>query len=320
MKYFDVIIVGAGVAGMTAGIYAKRAGKSVLILEGKAQGGQIINTFGVANWPGEEKISGVDLTEKIYHQTNKLGAEFEYEEVVEISQSEECVEGDSEKHLWNVKTEDGEYSCGAIVIASGSVERKMEVPGEEKYIGRGVSFCATCDGAFYKDKAVAVVGGGNTAFYDALYLADLCSKVYLVHRRNKFRADSILVDKLKARENVEFVTPFVPSEVKGDKKVTSLVLVGSNVDDNGEEDVDPVVKEIEVDGVFVAVGRIPATGFLKDVVDLDAGGYVKAGEDCKTSTPGIFVAGDCRTKDIRQLVTAVSDGAVAATEACRYLG
>ena len=263
----------------------------------------------------------MDLTEKIYHQVNNLGADFEYEEVASVSATEEIVSGSEDKHVWTVKTDDNEYSCGAIIVATGSAEKKMDVPGEDKYVGRGVSFCATCDGAFYKDKNVVVVGGGNTAFYDALYLADLCAKVYLVHRRNKFRADNILVDKLKARENVEFVTPFVPSEVKGEDKVTSLVVQSSGINDDGEAvAVDITTKEIEVDGVFVAVGRTPATEFLRDVVDLDEGGYVKASEDCKTSAPGIFVAGDCRTKNIRQLVTAASDGAVAATEACRYLG
>ena len=321
MRHYDIVIVGGGIAGMTAGIYARRAGKTVLILESKTQGGQIINTFDVANWPGEETISGVDLIEKIYHQVNKLGVDFEYEEVTGVSQSEEFVSDSVEKRLWNVITDDGEYSCDAIIVATRSNEKKMGVPGEDKYIGRGVSFCATCDGAFYKDKTVVVVGGGNTAFYDALYLIDLCAKVYLVHRRNKFRADNIVVDKLKARENVEFVTPFVPSAVKGEKKVTSLVVQSSGIDDDSKlVTVDAITKEIEVDGVFVAVGRTPATEFLKEVVDLDEGGYEKAGEDCKTSAPGVFVAGDCRAKDIRQLVTAASDGAVAATEACRYLG
>lgn len=322
-KVYDVIIVGAGIAGMTAAIYARRAGKNVLILESRVHGGQIIQTFDIANWPGEAKISGVDLSNNIYQQMNNIGVETDYSEVTGLELSAECWmdEESTERKYWAVKTEDGEYLAKSVIVAVGSNERKLEVPGEEKYTGRGVSYCATCDGAFYKDKTVAVVGGGNTAFYDALYLADLCKKVYLIHRRNDFRADSVLVDRLRAKKNVKYVTPFEIFKIDGEKKVASIVVRSSDVLDDGVTAInDPVMKKYDVDGVFVAVGRIPATAFLEGVVDLDAAGYVKAGEDCHTSAPGVFVAGDCRAKELRQLVTAAGDGAVAATNACRYLG
>ena len=315
MKSFDIIIIGAGIAGLTAAIYARRAGKSVLVLEASTYGGQIINTLDVQNWPGVESISGADLMQKIYHQANKLGMDIEYEEVLSIAPGAGIISGNGEESaarpVWLVKTDESEYSCGAIIIATGSNEREMGVPGESSYIGRGVSFCATCDGAFYKDKNVAIVGGGNTAFYDALYLADLCKKIYLVHRRGQFRADTILVDKLRARKNVEFITPFVPTKVEGDKKVTHLKVAPS---EGGAEST------LSVDGIFVAIGRSPRTATFSDIVALDANGYIEAGEDCITSAPGIFAAGDVRTKSIRQLVTAASDGATAATAACRYLG
>ena len=322
-RVYDVIIVGAGIAGMTAAIYARRAGKSVLVLESRVHGGQIIQTFDIANWPGEAKISGVDLSNNIYHQMNNIGVETDYLEATGLELSTECWtdERSNNRKYWIVKTEDGDYLAKAVIIAVGSNERKLEVPGEEKYTGRGVSYCATCDGAFYKDKNVAVVGGGNTAFYDALYLADLCKKVYLIHRRNVFRADALLVEKLRARKNVEFVTPFEASRIDGEKKVTDIVVRSSNRLDDGTTIInDPVIREYAVEGVFVAVGRIPATAFLDGVVSLDAAGYVKASEDCHTSAPGIFVAGDCRAKELRQLVTAAGDGAVAATEACRFIG
>ncbi len=303
MKQYDIVIIGAGIAGLTAAIYARRAGKSVIILESRVEGGQIINTFQIENWPGDMGVSGVDLMRKVAKQAEELGAEIEYEEVLGVSKTTE--------ETFLVKTDSFEYIAGAVIIAVGSNERKMDVPGEEKFTGRGVSYCATCDGAFYKGGTVAVVGGGNTAFYDALYLADLAKKVYLVHRRNEFRADKMLVDKLKSRNNVEFLTPFVPKEVLGDKKASGLSIVSR---DDGM-----VEKTLDIDGIFVAVGRIPATAVFSGLVDLDESGYIVAGEDCHTSCPGVFVAGDVRTKEVRQLVTAAADGAVAATEAVRFL-
>ncbi len=314
MKNYDVIIIGAGIAGMTAAIYVVRGGKSVLVLEEKTQGGQIINTPDIENWPGDYGVSGVDLSQKIYHQMDKLGAEIEYSKVLGIEKGAGVLSDnwgdDSDKPVWIVKTDDGDYSCGAIIIAVGSEERRLGVAGEEKYIGRGVSFCATCDGAFYRDKDVVVVGGGNTAFQDALYLSGICKKVYLVHRREGFRAEAVLVDKLRSCDNVEFVIPYTPMEVIGDAKVSGLKI--KSVADDEE-------RTLDVDGVFVAVGRIPETDIFTGVVDLDDGGYVVAGEDCKASAPGVFVAGDCRAKELRQLVTAASDGAIAGNNAVQYL-
>lgn len=302
---YDIVIVGAGIAGLTAAIYGRRAGKSVLVLEGKTYGGQIINTFQIENWPGDFGVSGVDLMQKIYKQATELGAEVEFEEVTAI---EKTATG------FVVKTEDEEYAAGAVILAVGSEDKKLGLDSEEKFAGRGVSYCATCDGAFYKDKKVAVIGGGNTALYDALYLADIASKVYLVHRRNEFRGDEVLVERLRGKNNVEFVLGYVPEEILGDKKVTGIKLMPSGKVTDVKDEM-----EMDVDGVFVAVGKLPMTEKFSGLVERDAGGYIKAAENCVTSCPGIFVAGDCRTKDIRQLVTAAADGAVAADAAVNYL-
>lgn len=310
MKKYDLIVIGAGVAGMVAGIYAKRAGKSVLVLEGKVHGGQIIQTIKVGNWPGELVISGMDLSEKIYYQADKLGVEFCYEEVVSLKKTEEVISVDEvEKPIWMVETDDDNYTSSAIIIAVGTKDRELGLPREEELVGKGVSYCATCDGAFYKGRDVIVVGGGNTALYDALYLADIAKKVYLVHRRDEFRGDAMLVERLKEKGNVEFMLKHHLVELKGKEKVDGVVIE----DSVGER------KDLKVDGVFVAIGRVPSTDIFKEIVALDEVGYVIAGEDCKTSAPGVFVAGDCRTKQIRQLVTAAADGAVAGMAACRYL-
>ena len=299
-KVYDVIIVGAGIAGMTAAIYARRAGKSTLVLEGKAYGGQIVNTFSIANWPGEPGVSGVDLAKKIYKQAKDLGAEIEFEEVLAVKDA-----GDKKE----IKTDESVYFGRALILAVGSRDREMEIPREKELTGHGVSYCATCDGAFYEGKDVAVVGGGNTAFYEALYLADVAKKVYLVHRRDGFRADAALVEKVRAKKNIEFVLKAHPVELVGEKKVEGLVVEG----EDGRQ-------TLAVDGVFVAIGRVPATKVFSELVELDEKGYIVAGEDCHTSCTGVFVAGDCRTKTTRQLVTAASDGAVAANEAVQYLG
>ncbi len=296
---YDVVIVGAGVAGLTAAIYARRAGKSVLVLEGKVPGGQIINTFHIENWPGDFGVSGVDLTQKIQRQAIELGAEIEMEEVVSVIK---------EGNGFKIVTEDDEYTSGAIILAVGAEDKKLGIPREEELTGRGVSYCATCDGAFYKGKNVAVVGGGNTALYDALYLSDLVSKVYLVHRREDFRGDAVLVDRLREKNNVEFVLGYVPEEILGEKNVSGLKLAPSGKVDGVDKS-----RELEVDGIFVAVGKKPQAEIYSDLVKLDEKGYIEAGEDCKTSCPGVMVAGDCRTKSVRQLVTAAADGAIAAS-------
>lgn len=297
----DVLIIGAGIAGLTAAIYACRAGKKVLVLEKKAYGGQIIQTYHVGNWPGEEEISGSELMGKIYHHANNLGAEISYDTVLEVREKDEFFE---------VVGEEKTYETRTVIIATGTIEKPLGLPREEEFAGRGISYCATCDGAFYEGKTVVVVGGGNSALYNALYLADVCRKVYVVHRRAEFLADAVLVEKVSRKGNVEFVMEAQPTEILGAEKLTGLAVTNSD----GEW------REIAADGIFVAVGKIPDTKALAGLVETDEAGYVKAGEDCLTSRTGIFVAGDCRTKCVRQLITAAADGAVAGNAAAALAG
>ena len=296
----DVIIVGGGPAGLTAAIYARRANKSVLFLEAMACGGQIINTPDIANYPVAPGISGFEFATTLYNQAKDLGAQIVFEKAVAVEDGE----------IKTVRTPNNAYEGKAVILATGAENRKLGVEGEDKLVGRGISYCATCDGNFFRKKDVAVAGGGNTAVEDALYLADLANTVYLIHRRDSFRADAALVSKLKAKENVQFVL-----NSNGTKLVAEMRLQAVEVTDKftGE------VKTLPVQGLFVAVGQVPENENFKTLVELDAGGYAVAGENCCTKTPGIFVAGDNRTKDVRQLVTAASDGAVAATEAIKYL-
>jgi len=296
----DIIIIGAGTAGLTAAIYARRAEKSVMVFEALSYGGQIINTLSIENYPAEPGISGFDYATKIYEQAKNLGAEIRFEKVIEI-----CDDGDVKK----VKTSGGEYEARAVIIATGSENRKLGVARETELIGRGISYCATCDGAFFRGKDVGVVGGGNTALEDALYLADIAKTVYLIHRRDEFRAEEALVAQIKNKPNVKLVLNSSVTELVGADKLEGIV-----VKNNAGETI-----TLEVSGLFVAVGRIPENQNFNKVVNLDAAGYVIAGEDCHTSAEGIFVAGDGRTKQVRQLVTAASDGAIAATEAVKYI-
>jgi thioredoxin reductase (NADPH) len=300
MESYDIVIIGAGIAGMTAAIYAKRAGKNVLILEQKTHGGQILNSTSIANWPGEIRISGPELSEKIYHQVNNLGINILYETVLSINNA---------GNQFTIKTDESEYSSSTIIIAVGSSEKELGVSGEKELTGKGVSYCATCDGAFYKDKTVAVIGGGNTALYDALYLSDIAKKVYLIHRRDEFRGDEILVEKLQSKDNIETLLGWNVTKIEGDQSVNRIEIKSTTNN----------VKTIDLDGVFVAIGRAPKTELFRNLVDIDENGYITAGEDCHTSKDGIFVAGDCRTKNLRQLITAASDGATAATEAVKFL-
>ncbi len=293
----DIIIIGAGTAGLTAAIYACRANKSVLVLEKITYGGQIINTHKIENYPAAPHISGVDFANQLYNQATELGAEVEFAEVSAVKK---------EKSSLVVKTPDETYQAKAIIIATGSAERHLGLPNEEELIGRGISYCATCDGNFFKNKDVVVNGGGNTAFWDALYLADLAKTVTIIHRRDTFRADEALVDKVKAKKNVKFITSANIAElIPEDGKLTKIKL------DTG--------KEIKTDGLFVAIGRTPANDAFKDLVELDEQGYIKSDETCRTSTEGVFVAGDSRNKPLHQLVTAASDGAIAATAAVEYI-
>lgn len=293
---YDIIIIGAGPAGLTAAIYARRGGKSVLVLEKAACGGQIISTLDIENYPAEPKISGVDLAKKMYNQAKELGAEFEYEKVEEIIDRGETK---------IVKTEDDEYEAKAVIIATGSDNRHLGLENEDKLTGRGVSYCATCDGALYKGKTVAVAGGGSGALYEAEYLADVVEKVYLIHRRDEFRGEEKLVEELKEKGNVEFILNSNVTKLNGEDKLESIEI-------NHE-------KTIDVNCLFVAIGRVPSNIEFKDLVNLDEKGYIEASEDCKTNVAGIFVAGDNRTKQTRQIVTATADGAIAASNAIKYI-
>lgn len=299
---YDIIIIGAGTAGLTAAIYARRAGKDVLIYEGETYGGQIMTTPEIENYPGFKKISGYEFATNLYEQAIALGAKFEYDQVTSISGSLETG--------FTVTSEFAENQAKAIILATGAKNRHLDLPNEEKLTGRGISYCATCDGAFFKGKTVAVNGGGNTAFEDALYLSNLCEKVYLIHRREGFRAEQALIDKAKATANIEFLTNRTISSINGVSELESVTLAST---------IGESTAELIIDGLFVAIGQTPSSSFLNGFVELDASGYIVAGEDCKTSVPGVFAAGDGRTKALRQLTTAASDGAISSVNACACL-
>ena len=297
----DIIVVGAGPAGMTAAIYARRAARTVLVLEALSYGGQIINTPDIENYPVEAHISGFDFSTKVYEQAKVLGAEFKFEKVVGIRR---------EEGAFVVETAKNAYESRAVILATGSENRKLGLEDEQKLTGRGVSYCATCDGNFYRRKTVAVVGGGNTALEDALYLSDLTEKVYLIHRRDSFRGEETNAARLMERANVEIVWNSNVTRLLSDKRLTGIEVTIK---------VDGSVRTIELNGLFIAVGRVPENQNFASLVNLDEAGYVVAGEDCHTSCEGIFVAGDNRVKTLRQLVTATADGAMAATEAVKYI-
>lgn len=298
---YDIIVIGAGPAGLTAAIYARRASKTVLVLEALSYGGQIINTPDIENYPAAMHISGFDFATKVYEQAQELGAEFGFEKAVGIKDNGGTKE---------VVTEDNTYTCKALIIATGSENRKLGIENEEALVGRGVSYCATCDGAFYRGKTVAVAGGGNTALEDALYLSDLAETVYLIHRRDAFRGDEATVSALKERKNVKFIYNSNVTKLIADKRLTAVEITDKNTG---------AVTTLEINGLFVAIGRIPENQNFAQLIKLDGSGYVEAGEDCLTNVPGIFAAGDNRTKSVRQLVTAAADGAVAATAAVKYV-
>lgn len=298
---YDVLIVGAGTAGMTAGIYVQRAGKKALVLDEKGYGGQIVNTATVENYPGFVNISGTEFTERIHEQAVKLGVDFKVEKVKNAKKKGE---------VFVVSTGDSQYEVKSVIIATGVKNRELGIPGEEKFKGSGVSFCATCDGNFFKGKDIAIIGGGNTALEDAEVMSGIANKVYLVHRRDEFRGDKLTVKRLSVKDNVEFVLNSKPVEITGGFAVDGLKV--ENTEDGSQ-------KTLKVDGIFVAVGQTPDNKAFEGLVKLDSAGYVDAGEDCVTSAEGIFVAGDCRTKKVRQLTTAASDGSVAAAGAVEYI-
>lgn len=302
---YDIIIVGAGTAGMSAAIYGLRAGKTVLVIEEKSYGGQIINSSEIENYPGIRRISGFEFATNMYQQMKELGADLVYEQVQGIH---EIIE--NSKSLKTVITNKNRYEAKSVIIATGAKNRLLNIEKEKELTGLGVSYCAACDGMFFKDKEVAVVGGGNTALEDAVFLSNYCKKVYLIHRRDSFRGEENTVDTLRKRENVAFIMDSAVVKLHGDERLEKIT-VQSLKEGN--------LEEIPVSAIFIAIGRVPANDVFSDIIELDDNGYIKADESCKTNALGIFAAGDCRTKKVRQLTTAASDGAVAALAAAEYI-
>ena len=299
---YDLAILGGGPAGITAAIYASRARLNTIWIDKNfAPGGQITATYEVDNYPGLPGISGMDLGEAMGNHAEKLG-------IAPVRGKVLAVENAGSEKI--IRTKKHEYQAKTLILAFGAEHRKLDIPGEDDLGGLGVSYCATCDGAFYKDRIAVVVGGGNVAAEDAVFLSGLCEKVYLVHRRDTLRADKALQEKVFACENIEMVWDSIPQEILGQEEVTGLKI--RNVK-TGEE------RELEADGVFIAVGIVPSTALVKDQLKLDENGYICAGEEGVTSAPGVFAAGDIRTKALRQIVTAVSDGANAVASAQKYL-
>ena len=292
-KIYDVIIIGAGPAGLTSAIYLKRANKNVLVLDAKSYGGAIINSLNIENYPACPNISGYDLVTKMYEQAKELGTEFKFEKVIEVKNTKNK----------EVTTSKNKYLAKAIIMATGTTNRKLGI-NEEDYLGKGVSYCATCDGNFYKDREVAIVGGGNTAIDDALYLSNICKNVYLIHRRDEFRADAKNLDLLRKKKNVKFILNSIITKLNGKDYLESIEI-------NNKE-------TIKVDGLFIAIGQNPENNLFKNLLKLDKNGYVKSNSTL-TNIKGVFVAGDVRSKKVRQLVTATSDGAIAAEEVIEYL-
>ena len=297
---YDIAIIGGGPAGLTAAIYARRAGKSVIILEKSALGGQITWSPRVENFPSVESVSGTELGDMMASHALALGAEAEIEEVT-------AVEDMGEYKL--IKCDFGaEYRARAVIIASGAKPRALGIDREEELVGAGVGYCAVCDGAFFKGQRVAVNGGGNSALQDAVLLSEICRKVYLIHRRSSFRGEEKLVETLRGKENVEFVLNATVTALHGEDELT-----GITVEQNGE------ARDIELEGLFVAIGHESDNAPFASLIELDEKGYAAADESCLTKTPGVFVAGDCRAKSVRQVTTAAADGSVAALAACKWL-
>lgn len=299
---YDVVIVGGGPAGLTAGIYAGRAGKTVALFEKEMIGGQITYTDEIDNFPAAPGMGGAEYAMKLQQQAADCGTEIFMDGVTEILPKEDG--------SYEVRTADESVECTAVILATGLQRRKMNVPGEEDFIGRGLSFCAVCDGAFFRNRDVAVYGGGNTAVEDAIYLSGICRKVTIIHRRDRFRAEEGLVRELESKDNVVFAMEKTVSSVQGEKIIQSVTLRDGKA---GEE------TELPVDGFFVAIGQVPNGEPFRGLVEMDDAGYYPIDENCGSKRDGVFVAGDGRSKSVRQLTTAVGDGAVAATHACQYV-
>ena len=294
---YDVIIIGGGPAGLTAGIYCLRANLKTLILEKETFGGQIASSPLVENYPGFKSISGAELASNLYEQVDELGADIELEEVLEIKPGK----------IKKVITDSNEYETKTVIIATGAKYRLLGLLDEEKYLGNGISFCTSCDGAFYKDKVVAVIGGGNTAVTNAIYMSDVASKVYLIYRGSKLKCEVKLMEKLTKKDNIEVLYNTNVIKLSGEKELNEIVIKNS-VEES----------KIKIDGMFISIGMDAQTEIIKHVLDLDENKYILA-DNCLTKEEGIFVAGDCRHKKIRQLATAVNDGAIAASCVIEYL-
>lgn len=298
---YDIIVVGGGPAGLTAALYALRAGKSVLVIEKSTFGGQITWSPKVENYPAIPSVSGTELGDRLMAQAEAQGAEFELDEVISVE-----LDGDVKR----VKTDfGGEFEAKALIIAVGAKPRMLGLEREEELVGNGVCFCAVCDGAFYKNRPVAVTGGGNSALQDAVLLSDTCSKVYLIHRRATFRGEAKLVETLRSKDNVEFVLESSVTALHGENELSGITVTNK----------DGASRDISVDGLFVAVGHAPDNGVFAQLMELDEAGYAASDESCLTKTRGVFVAGDCRRKAVRQLTTAAADGSAAALAACSYI-
>lgn len=296
---YDIIIVGAGPAGLTAAIYALRSNKKVLVLEKETIGGQMSSSPLIENYPGFLSISGSELANNLYSQVIELGGEVELEEVLSIEFGA----------VKTVTTDMGKYETKSIIFATGAKYRRLGLEKEEEFIGNGISFCVACDGAFYKDQTVAVIGGGNSAVINAITLSDICKKVYIVQNLDKLSAEASLINKLNEKENVEVIYNATVQELIGDNNLSAISIL-----------VDKTEKrKLEIDGIFVSIGLLPQNDFIKDDITLDEYGYIKSDTECTTNLEGVFVAGDCRTKNVRQITTATADGAISAINAVKYL-
>lgn len=298
---YDIIIIGAGPAGMTATIYACQARKKVLLLEKEVAGGQILKADKVKNYPGYEEISGFDYSNKLYSQVKKLNPDIKFEEVLQIKNNKDSKE---------VITSKGNYISKSIIIATGAESRKLGINNEDRLLGKGISYCATCDGMFFKDKIVAITGGGNNAIDEAIYLSNIVKKIYVIYRRKEFRIEATNLNELKEKDNVEFIMDSNIIDIKGEEKLESITILNNT---SKEE------SSLDIDGLFIAIGHIPVSSICNNLIELDEKGYIISDEKCKTNVEGIFVAGDIRIKDIRQLTTTCSDGTIAALAACKYL-
>ena len=300
-KIYDMIIIGAGPGGMTAAIYAKRAGLDVVMIEKTLPGGAVATTYEVANYPGFTSISGMDLATKMFEHVQSLDVEMVFDEVKDTQLTETIKTVTCFNTVLKGKT---------VVIALGATTRKLNLENERQFVGRGISYCATCDGALFKDKTVAVVGGGNTALEDTMYLANLAKKVYLIHRRDQFRGEEILSKQVVEKENIELVLNSVPVQINGDTVIKSIDV---------QNKITNETRNLELDGLFVAIGRGPDTEFIDKAIQLNDAGYIVSDEYMRTNVAGVYVAGDIRNTPLRQIVTACSDGAIAATKAFEYI-